>query len=176
MSGSKKILRFISAHMALLVALLMVTIGFLSAEAVEPDEVIEDPRLELRARNLSAELRCLVCQNQSINDSNAPVARDLRLLVRERIILGDSDAAVIDYLVARYGEFILLRPRFGWHTLLLWISPLLLLVFGLLLVGFVVSKQKKSSKNVASNTRAHSLSASEQQRLERLLSSDRHLF
>ena len=145
-------------------------------DAVEPDEVIEDPMLELRARNLSAELRCLVCQNQSIDDSNAPVSRDLRLLVRERIILGDSDAAVIDYLVARYGELILLRPRFGWHTLLLWISPLLLLVFGLLLVGFVVSIQKKSSKNVASNMRAHSLSASEQQRLERLLSPDRHLF
>ena len=88
--------------------------------AVTPDEVLEDPALEARARALSAELRCMVCQNQSIDDSDAPLAKDLRVLVRERLVAGDSDGEVIDYLVSRYGEFVLLKPRFAWHTLILW--------------------------------------------------------
>src|SRR2546423_4084033 len=100
------------------------------ASAVQPDEILADAALEARARALSKELRCMVCQNQSIDDSDAPLARDLRLLVRERIGSGDSDSQVIDFLVARYGEFVLLKPRFTPHTLLLWLLPPLALVGG----------------------------------------------
>src|SRR6202165_4102802 len=91
--------------------------------AVQPDEIMSDPVKESRARDLSRELRCMVCQNQSIDDSDAPLARDLRLLVRERIAAGDSDARGIDFLVARYGEFVLLKPRIDRHTLLRWLCP-----------------------------------------------------
>src|SRR3954463_1594656 len=98
------------------------------AYAVQPDEIMADSAKEARARDLSRELRCMVCQNQSIDDSEAPLARDLRLLVRERIAAGDSDAQVMDFLVARYGEFVLLKPRLKSHTLLLWLLP----PFGLL--------------------------------------------
>jgi cytochrome c-type biogenesis protein CcmH len=93
------------------------------AIALGPDEVLSDATLEARARALSKELRCMVCQNQSIDDSEAPLARDLRILVRERLQAGDSDRQVIDFLVARYGEFVLLRPRFSWHTAVLWLGP-----------------------------------------------------
>src|SRR5262249_56304607 len=91
-----------------------------SAIALQPDEVLSDATLEARARSLSKELRCMVCQNQSIDDSDAPLARDLRILVRERLQAGDSDQQVINFLVARYGEFVPLRPRFSWHPALLW--------------------------------------------------------
>ena len=101
------------------------------AWAVQPDEVLPDPVLEARARALSSELRCLVCQNQSIDDSAAPLARDLRVLVRERLVAGDGDAAVKAYLVSRYGNFILLKPPFGAETLLLWAAPCLVLGLGL---------------------------------------------
>ena len=101
-----------------------------TAYAVQPDEIMSDPAKELRARDLSRELRCMVCQNQSIDDSEAPLARDLRLLVRERIAAGDSDAQVIDFLVARYGEFVLLKPRLNSHTWLLWLLPPLALAGG----------------------------------------------
>lgn len=101
------------------------------AAAVEPDEILSDPVLESRARDLSAQLRCLVCQNQSIDDSDAPLARDLRILVRERLTGGDTDAEVIDFVVARYGEFVLLNPKFGNHTLILWLAPVAFLGFGL---------------------------------------------
>jgi cytochrome c-type biogenesis protein CcmH len=100
------------------------------AIAVEPDEVLSDAALEARARALSKELRCMVCQNQSIDDSEAPLARDLRILVRERLQAGDSDRRVIDFLVARYGEFVLLRPRFSWHTAVLWLGPAAMLLIG----------------------------------------------
>src|SRR5258707_8433285 len=92
-------------------------------EAVQPDEILADGALEGRARALSKELRCMVCQNQSIDDSDAPLARDLRVLVRERLQAGDSDRQVIDFLVTRYGEFVLLKPRFSLHTALLWLAP-----------------------------------------------------
>ena len=98
--------------------------------AVQPDEVLKDPALERRARDISTELRCLVCQNQSIDDSDAPLARDLRVLVRERLTAGDSDRQVRDFVVRRYGEFVLLRPAFGLHTALLWLAPLLVLAAG----------------------------------------------
>jgi cytochrome c-type biogenesis protein CcmH len=101
-----------------------------TACAVQPDEIMSDPGMEARARNLSRELRCMVCQNQSIDDSDAPLARDLRLLVRERMAAGDSDAQVINFLVARYGEFVLLKPRLEPHTWLLWLLPPLLFAAG----------------------------------------------
>ncbi len=101
-----------------------------AAYAVQPDEIMADPLKEARARALSQQLRCMVCQNQSIDDSEAPLARDLRLLVRERIAAGDSNAQVIDFLVARYGEFVLLKPRFEPQTLLLWLLPPLVLAGG----------------------------------------------
>lgn len=100
------------------------------AFAVNPDEVLTDPALEARARTLSSQLRCMVCQNQSIDDSNAELARDLRLLVRERLKNGDSDEAVIDYVVSRYGEFVLLNPRLRGETLLLWGAPIVLFLAG----------------------------------------------
>jgi cytochrome c-type biogenesis protein CcmH len=98
------------------------------ALAFEPDEVLVDARLEARARALSQSLRCLVCQNQSIDDSNAPLARDLRKIVRERLTAGDSDDDVLRFIEARYGEFVLLRPRFNAHTILLWLAPLALVL------------------------------------------------
>jgi cytochrome c-type biogenesis protein CcmH len=101
-----------------------------TAFAVQPDEVLKDPALEKRAREISAGLRCMVCQNQSIDDSDAPLARDLRLLVRERLQAGDTNEEVEEYLVQRYGEFVLLKPTFGAHTLLLWLAPALVLVLG----------------------------------------------
>lgn len=101
-----------------------------AAGAVQPDEVMKDPGMESRARSISAGLRCLVCQNQSIDDSDAPLAKDLRLIVRERLQKGDSDKAVLDYVVARYGEFVLLRPVFALHTLLLWLTPVLAVLLG----------------------------------------------
>jgi cytochrome c-type biogenesis protein CcmH len=103
-----------------------------AAFALQPDEVLKDPALESRAREISAELRCLVCQNQSIDDSDAQLARDLRLLVRERLVAGDTDDEVRDYLVQRYGEFVLLKPTFRAHNLLLWLTPVLVLALGAL--------------------------------------------
>jgi cytochrome c-type biogenesis protein CcmH len=100
------------------------------ALAVTPDEKLDDPALEARARMLSAGLRCMVCQNQSIDDSDAPLAHDLRVVLRERIATGDTDAEVLDFLVARYGEFILLTPRLSVRTVLLWSAPVVLLVLG----------------------------------------------
>ena len=101
----------------------MTSVNIRSAWAVNPDEVLSDPVLEKRARNLSAGLRCMVCQNQSIDDSDADLARDLRLLVRERLVQGDSDEQVIDFLVSRYGEFVLLKPRLDKQTIILWSFP-----------------------------------------------------
>jgi cytochrome c-type biogenesis protein CcmH len=100
------------------------------ARAVQPDEVLKDAALEQRARALSRELRCMVCQNQSIDESDAPLARDLRLLVRERLKAGDSDEKVQDFLVSRYGEFVLLKPRLAWHNAILWAAPFLVLLAG----------------------------------------------
>jgi cytochrome c-type biogenesis protein CcmH len=122
------------ALIALLAAFLAPTMVY----AVTPDEILKDPALEVRARNLSRELRCMVCQNQSIDDSEAPLAKDLRVLVRERLSNGDSDKQVLDFLVSRYGEFVLLKPPFELHTLLLWsVSPAALMVgiFALLMTA-----------------------------------------
>ena len=112
------------------------------ALAVQPDEMLKDPALEARARTLSRELRCMVCQNQSIDDSEAPLAKDLRVLVRERLTAGDSDNQVIEFLVARYGEFVLLKPRFSEHTLLLWLAPFAVLAIGA--IGFIAAGRRKN--------------------------------
>jgi cytochrome c-type biogenesis protein CcmH len=121
------------AFLALAIVAAMAT----AAHAVQPDEIMSDAVKEARARDLSRELRCMVCQNQSIDDSEAPLARDLRLLVRERIAAGDSDAQVIDFLVARYGEFVLLKPRLNSHTWLLWfLTPLALGTGGIALWAY----------------------------------------
>jgi cytochrome c-type biogenesis protein CcmH len=111
--------------------------------AVEPDEMLKDPALEARARALTQTLRCMVCQNESIDESSAPLARDLRILVRERIAAGESDAAVRDYLVARYGEFILLEPRFRPGTALLWGLPFLILLIAAARIAAVVARRRE---------------------------------
>ncbi|RDI58743.1 cytochrome c-type biogenesis protein [Microvirga subterranea] len=116
--------------MRFVLALLATLFVGTAVHAVQPDEVLKDPALEQRARKISAGLRCMVCQNQSIDDSDAPLAKDLRLLVRERLQAGDSNEQVENYLVQRYGEFVLLKPTFGAHTLLLWLAPALVLVLG----------------------------------------------
>src|SRR6266511_2006364 len=113
-----------------LIVAVLTLVALPPALAVEPDEILSDPALEARARALSKDLRCMVCQNQSIDDSQAPLARDLRILVRERLQAGESDQQVINFLVARYGEFVLLRPRFSWHTALLWLGPAAVLLIG----------------------------------------------
>lgn len=112
--------------------------------ALDPGEALSDPELEARARALSQELRCLVCQNQSIDDSDAPLARDLRHMVRARLLAGDSDAAIRDAVVQRYGEFALFRPRLGTHTAALWATPLLILLFGGI-VAWRLTRQKAST-------------------------------
>jgi cytochrome c-type biogenesis protein CcmH len=139
-----------------------------SVHAVEPDEVLPDAALEARARAISTGLRCLVCQNQSIDDSNAPLARDLRILVRERLTAGDSDDAVKRFLVARYGEFVLLRPLFGAHTLLLWLAPLtILLAAG----GAIAWRLRQSAATPPAPEPA--LTADEQAKIEALLGDKR---
>jgi cytochrome c-type biogenesis protein CcmH len=134
-----------------------------AARAVTPDEMLKDPALEARARELSQELRCLVCQNQSIDDSAAPLAHDLRVLVRERLKAGDSNRQVLDFLVARYGEFVLLKPRFELHTLLLWGLPPLALVGGI--AGLFLAMRRRKTQEVESSA----LSAAEQRRLATLV-------
>jgi cytochrome c-type biogenesis protein CcmH len=120
--------------MRALVAALLILLFASPAFAVNPGEALDDPALEARARAISAELRCLVCQNQSIDLSDADLAHELRLVVRERLLAGDTDAEVQDYVVARYGEFVLLRPVFAPHTLVLWIAAPALLIAGLIAV------------------------------------------
>jgi cytochrome c-type biogenesis protein CcmH len=146
---------------ALAVAL-AVALTPLPALAVNPDEVLKDPVLEERARNLSAQLRCMVCQNQSIDDSNAELARDLRVLVRERIVGGDSDTQVIDYVVSRYGEFVLLKPRLSGKTIALWSMPAALLLVGG--ISVYLMSRRRSEKRVET-----ALTPEEQARLDALL-------
>lgn len=147
-----------------LTGLLLVLALVLPAVAVQPDEVLPDAGLEARARAISAELRCLVCQNESIDDSNAPLARDLRLLVRDRLTAGDSDAEVMDFIVARYGEFVLLRPVFGVHTLLLWLGPVAIFGFG----AFIALRFVRQG----GRREARPLSAQEKARLDAVLRED----
>ena len=154
----------------LVAALLALIVVFTPARAVEPGEMLKDPALEARARHISQELRCLVCQNQSIDDSNAELARDLRVLVRERLAAGDSDAAVLAFVEARYGEFVLLRPRLSLHTALLWLAPILLLAG----IAFALTRLARARQLLgAAGSDAAPLSATEQQRLDDLLKKPR---
>jgi cytochrome c-type biogenesis protein CcmH len=139
----------------------------LPAAAQHLEDRLADPAQEARARELSRELRCLVCQNQSIEDSNAPLARDLRRIVRERVTAGDSDKAVLNFLVQRYGEWVLLKPRFNAQTLLLWLGPVLLLMLGGGIV-FALYRRQGRVQTVA----PAALDAEEQRRLDALLRDD----
>ena len=140
------------------------------AVAVEPGEMLADPRLEARARDISAGLRCLVCQNQSIDDSHAPLARDLRQLVRERLVAGDSDQRVRDYIVQRYGEFVLLRPPLNLETVLLWLAPLLLLAGG---AAFAYRQLRPASGPARPTASGEApLTPDEQRRLDEILKRD----
>ncbi len=147
---------------ALLLSLLVLLLVSLPARAVQPDEVLTDPALEARARHISEGLRCLVCQNQSIDDSDAPLAKDLRLLVRDRLKAGDSDQAIVDFIVARYGEFVLLKPRFAPHTLVLWLATPVLFLAALLIILLAYRR-----RGTALGPKP--LSAAEARRLKRLL-------
>ena len=150
-------------------ALLSLLLASPSLQAVQPDEVLKNPALEARARALSKELRCMVCQNQSIDDSEAPLAHDLRVLVRERLKAGDSDTQVIDFLVARYGEFVLLKPRLSWHTALLWGLPPAVVVFGILAIAIVVWRRRTAA---TAALEAANLNAAEERRLAELMRGD----
>jgi len=155
---------------AVLIVMLLAGFSASAAHAVQPDEIMSDPAKELRARDLSRELRCMVCQNQSIDDSEAPLARDLRLLVRERIAAGDSDAQVLDFLVARYGEFVLLKPRVEPHTLLLWLLPPLALAGGGLALW--INSRRRSKSTAADDGSTVKLTADEEARLQRLIAEE----
>ncbi|GHD42990.1 cytochrome c-type biogenesis protein CcmH [Thalassobaculum fulvum] len=147
-------------------ALAAVLFGALPAGAVQPDEMLRDPALEQRARELSAGVRCLVCQNQSIDDSNADLARDLRKLVRERLLAGDTDQQVLDYLTARYGPFVLLEPPKTRSTWLLWYGPFALLAVGA--AGVAAAAALRARRRAEPEP----LSAEERSRLEALLSDE----
>ena len=152
--------KFLSALLLLLTLCVLLASG---ANAVQPDEVLPDPALEARARAISEGLRCLVCQNQSIDDSDAPLAKDLRLLVRERLKQGDSDQQVVDFIVARYGEFVLLKPKFSPHTLLLWLATPAVFAAALLLIWLAYRRRQSAAQAVPK------LSVNEERRLKRLL-------
>ncbi len=147
----------------LLMAWLTTAMAWAPAQALQPDEVLADPALESRARTLSEGLRCLVCQNQSIDDSDAPLAKDLRLLVRERLKAGDSDQEIADFVVARYGEFVLLKPRLSQQTLLLWFATPVVFAGALLLIWLAYRRRETAAKRLTP------LSAIERRRLKRLL-------
>ena len=144
--------------------LLLVLAGAGTAGAVTPDEMLKDPALEARARHISEGLRCMVCQNQSIDDSDADLAKDLRVLVRERLTAGDTDDQVVSFIVSRYGDFVLLKPRLNASTLLLWFTPALLLAAGF---AFVL---RSAGRRRATPSADAPLSKEEQEQLEQVLS------
>jgi cytochrome c-type biogenesis protein CcmH len=147
-------------------ALAALCLSLTPALAVQPDEILKDPALERRARDISAGLRCLVCQNQSIDDSDAPLAKDLRVLVRERLKAGESDEAVRDFVVRRYGEFVLLKPTFGAHTALLWLGPALVLLTSATGIAFALRRRRAGQA-------VRALSAEERASLDAILGNDR---
>ncbi len=151
-------------HAVLLMAALVASTA---AWAVQPDEILKDPKLEARARALSKELRCMVCQNELIDDLEAPLAHDLRVLVRERLEAGDSNTQVIDFLVARYGEFVLLKPRLSWHTAALWGLPPAVLLIGVVMIVIVVRRRSTAPASLE----PANLTAAEESRLAELLRS-----
>ncbi|HVO13710.1 MAG TPA: cytochrome c-type biogenesis protein [Alphaproteobacteria bacterium] len=155
---------------ALLAALVVLAavLGAVPSHAVEPGEMLKDPALEARARAITKSLRCLVCQNQSIDDSNADLARDLRLLVRQRLSAGDSDREVVDYVVSRYGDFVLLKPPLNAETLLLWFGPALVLAGAAAGAWFYVRRRRSAA---AASTAP--LSEDERRRLAALVEDER---
>lgn len=153
--------------LALALLLAPVGPGVTPAAAVQPDEILSDPALEGRARDIGRELRCLVCQNQSIDDSNAPLARDLRILVRQRLTAGDSDDAVKAFVTDRYGDYVLLRPPFKTTTLVLWLGP-----FAVLLLGAAATAFYLRGRRGAATAETAPLSAEERRRLDALLAKD----
>jgi cytochrome c-type biogenesis protein CcmH len=148
---------------SLILSLAMALLAACPAHAVEPDEVLQDPALEARARTISEGLRCLVCQNQSIDDSEAPLAKDLRLLVRERLKAGDSNEQIVDFIVARYGEFVLLKPRFETHTLVLWLATPAVFLVALLIIALAYRRRRAEATNPPI------LSVAERRKLKRLI-------
>ena len=150
-------------RLAVVLAAVLMLAAAPAAAVVQPDERLADPALEERARDISRELRCVVCQNQSIDDSDAGMARDLRLLVRERLLAGDSDAAVLDYVTARYGDFVRLRPPMAAHTVALWLAPLALLIVGGAAVAVV------RARRAAAAPAPDPLTAEERRRVDALL-------
>lgn len=149
---------------SLLLALAFSLLAVAPLRAVELNEMLADPALEARARNLSKELRCLVCQNQSIDNSEAPLAHDLRVIVRERLKAGDTDTQVVDYLVVRYGEFVLLKPRLSWHTLALWGAPPAAVLLGIAMLVVVNRRRRNAPPEELAN-----LTSAEEARLAELL-------
>ena len=149
------------------IALVLAAIASSSSLAVQPEEMLRDPKLEARARELSRELRCMVCQNQSIDESEAPLARDLRLLVRERLSKGDTDQQVLDFLVARYGEFVLLKPPLESKTIILWALPPVALLAGAVGLFFAVRRRRTVQLEPAT------LSIEERRRLSTLVDEHR---
>ena len=154
-------MRFRRSPLVLFLAIAL--LATLPAHAVEPDEVLQDPALEARAREISEGLRCLVCQNQSIDDSGAPLAKDLRLLVRERLKAGDSNQQIVDFIVARYGEFVLLKPRFETHTLVLWLATPAVFLSAILIIALAFRRRRAEAQNPAP------LNIAEKRQLKRLL-------
>ncbi|MBZ9720256.1 cytochrome c-type biogenesis protein CcmH [Mesorhizobium sp. M7A.F.Ca.CA.001.09.2.1] len=151
-----------NARLSLTSIILLLALFFAgTALAVKPDEMLPDPALEARARALSEGLRCMVCQNQSIDESDADLARDLRVLVRQRLVAGDTDQQVMDYVVSRYGEFVLLKPRFDLRNALLWGTPVLLLLVG----GVFIVLTARSRRSLATNA----LTTEEQAALDKIL-------
>ncbi len=149
--------------------MLLLALGWsFPVRAVQPDEMLADPKLEARARAISQELRCLVCQNESIDESEAPLAHDLRVLVRQRIEAGDSDAQVMNFIVARYGEFVLLKPRLEWRTALLWGTPPGLLLIGIVMLLIAARRRKGGAVAIGSAN----LTAAEEARVAELLRAD----
>ena len=149
------------------IGLMLAAIASSKSLAVQPEEVLKDPKLEARARELSRELRCMVCQNQSIDESEAPLARDLRLLVRERITKGDTDQQVLDFLVVRYGEFVLLKPPLESRTIILWALPPVALLAGAVGLFFAVRRRRTVQLEPAT------LSNEEQRKLSTLVDEHR---
>lgn len=150
---------------SLAAAMMLAAVPFI-AQAVEPDEILDDPVLEARAREISKDLRCVVCQNQDIDSSNAGVARDLRLLVRERLTVGDTDAEVLEFVRARYGDYVLLKPPFKPETYALWLAPALLALFG---VGAVIVVLRSSLKRQV----AHGLSEEDERLVAEILAAEK---
>ena len=146
---------------------LVLCLAAVSAGAVNPDEMLDDPALEARAREISKGLRCLVCQNQSIDDSDANLARDLRVLVRERLVAGDSDGQVIDYVVSRYGDFVLMRPPFKATTYALWLGPAV--IGGLGILAVMAFYRRRTAAGARQRTAPPPLTEDEKRRLKTLL-------